>query len=124
MNPKPKALIIEDSPAVAELYAFALHAAGYDPEIKGTGIEAQLWLERKVPDLILLDLHLPYVSGDKLLKQIREDSRMDKTVVFITSNDALQSSFLQNEVDLVLNKPISFSQLRDLSGRFKQQPRA
>ncbi|KAA3659727.1 MAG: DNA-binding response regulator [Chloroflexi bacterium] len=120
LYPKPKALIVEDSTSLAAFYATALESAGYETEIMINGHEAQLWLAKTVPDFVLLDLHLPYVTGDKLLQQIREDSRMDETIVFLASSDPLQARMLQNEADIVLNKPISYSQLRDLSGRFRQ----
>jgi len=45
---------------------------------------------------------------------------MNETVIFLASNDPIQAKILQNEADIVLNKPISYAQLRDLSGRFRQ----
>ena len=117
---KPKALIIEDSTSLAAFYATALESAGYETEIMGNGHEAKIWLEKTIPDFVLLDLNLPYVSGDELLHQIRKDNRMAQTIVFLASSDPLRARMLQDDADLVLNKPISYAQLRDLSGRFRQ----
>jgi CheY-like chemotaxis protein len=74
-------------------------------------------LSEITPDLILLDLHLPNVSGDKILRYIRADDRLAKTHVFLATADHLMAQTLQDEVTLVLIKPISVSQLQLLASR-------
>lgn len=62
-------------------------------------------------------MHLPNVSGNILLKQIRADERLKKTRVVVATADAQMGESLRGEADLVLIKPITFTQLRDLSFR-------
>jgi CheY-like chemotaxis protein len=69
---------------------------------------------------VVLDLHLPGVSGRKLLDVIRADGRLTKTRVILATADYRTAEELRDSADLVLLKPISFKQLRDLSARLLQ----
>jgi CheY-like chemotaxis protein len=72
------------------------------------------------PFLILLDMHLPHISGaDLLTNMIKKDERFAETVVIITTADARMGEAYTDQVDFVLIKPISFVQLRDLTNRLK-----
>ena len=114
---KALAFIIEDHPMLSNLFEEALTEAGYATETALDGQVAAARLQEIVPNLIILDLHLPYVSGGELLTQIRTDSRLDKTRVIIASADGTWSGQLDYEADFVLNKPVSYVQLRDLASR-------
>lgn len=114
---KPLAFIIEDDARLAMLFVEALRYANYEVEVVDNGRTAQTRLQQIVPDLILLDLHLPYVSGSTLLEQIRADERIKRCTVILTTADAILADALRHEADLVLLKPISFTQLRDLAIR-------
>ena len=94
-----------------------LEEAGFRTEIIGSGDEAIARLVDIVPDVVILDLHLPGVQGDEILHRIRADGRMAETrVIVITAYTALART-LQDEADLVLIKPISLNLLRRLVGR-------
>ena len=114
---KPLALIVEDNEHLSYIFSKALADAQYDTEIVADGEAAMSSLSTNSPALVLLDLHLPDVSGTRILHQIRADKRLAKTRVLITSGDALMAETLRDEADLVLQKPISFVQLRDLARR-------
>jgi CheY-like chemotaxis protein len=66
-------------------------------------------------------LHIPSVTGETLLRQIRADPRLAETRVLLATADALRAEMYRPEVDLVLLKPISFSQLSELAARFLKQ---
>ena len=83
------------------------------------GALAQKRLAEIVPDLVILDIHMPKVTGDILLKQIRSDERLKDTRVFLATADANMASQLKDLAELVLLKPIGFSQLKDLAERFR-----
>jgi DNA-binding response OmpR family regulator len=116
---QPLALIIEDEADLAEIFSQALRAAGFTTEIARDGRQALERLAGIVPDIVVLDLHLPHVDGDDLLHQIRDDKRLADTRVIIASADPLMAEVLDGLADLVLIKPVSFGQLRDLSQRLK-----
>jgi len=96
----------------------ALEQAGYYTESIKDGTTARKRLTEVIPEVIVLDLHLPGVDGEKLLDQIREDRRLTNTRVVLATADALLASMLQSQADFVFLKPISFSQLNQLAHRF------
>jgi two-component system cell cycle response regulator DivK len=116
---KPLALIIEDEEMLATIFEQALAMADYETEVIRDGQLAELRLKEIIPAVITLDLHLPHISGEELLGQIRADSRFDKTKVIIATADARMGEYLDKRADLVLIKPIRFSQLRDLAARLR-----
>jgi CheY-like chemotaxis protein len=113
----PLALIIEDDESLATIFALALQMAGFETEIVRGGKAALARLAEITPVLILLDLHLPQVAGHDILRQIRADERLAESKVILATADALRGESLRSEVDLVLLKPISVTQLRDLARR-------
>ena len=119
MEEKPLGYIIEDYEDTLNVFTWALEMAGYNVEAAKDGAVAQKHLTEIIPDLIILDLHMPNVPGDKLLQQIHSDKRLVKTRVFIATADANMAAQLMDQAELVLLKPISLSQLRELAERFK-----
>jgi len=115
------ALIIEDDEDLASIFAEALRGVGFEVEIVADGQTAQERLKHgATPFLILLDMHLPHVSGADLLTNIiKRDEQFAKTIIIITTADARMGEAYTEEVDFVMIKPISFVQLRDLTSRLK-----
>lgn len=70
---KTKILIVEDSDEVVEIYTTALTNAGYAVDVAKNGVEALSKVLAVQPDLILLDLMLPGLSGLDVLQKIRND---------------------------------------------------
>ena len=114
-------LIIEDDEDLASIFAEALRGVGFDVELVADGEAAQERLKSgPTPFLILLDMHLPHISGaDLLTNVIKKDERFAKTIVIITTADARMGEAYTEQVDFVMIKPISFVQLRDLTSRLK-----
>ncbi len=111
------ALVIEDHEDISTLFCMVLEEAGFQTEIIGSGDEAVTRLADVVPDVVILDLHLPGVQGDAILHQIRADERMAETRVIVITAYTVLARTLQDEADLVLIKPISLNLLRRLVGR-------
>ncbi|HSQ18698.1 MAG TPA: response regulator [Anaerolineales bacterium] len=118
---RQQALIIEDEQDLAAIFSKALEVAGYQTGVIHNGQEA---LDRlsdidQAPTLVLLDYHLPLVSGDEILHFIRGDRRFAQTrVIMATCDPAAMVDEIENSADLVLLKPISYIQLRQLASRF------
>ena len=113
------AFIIEDDEDLSTIFADALETVGYEVEQIKDGLKAQQRLKEEVPFMILLDMHLPHVSGTDLLKEIKADERFKDTYVMLTTADARQAEVYEPIADFVMVKPISFVQLRDLTARLK-----
>lgn len=114
---KPLALVVEDQVDIGDIFFMALKTAGFQTELVRSGDKALDWLTDKVPDVVILDIRLPHVSGVEILRQIRADSRLAKTQVIVATAYPESASFLHEHADLVLIKPISPIQLRDLAVR-------
>ena len=116
---QPSALIIEDDRKIATIFAQALQTVNYKTEIIQDGKLALTRLAETVPATVILDLHLPWVSGQDILRKIRADKRLMNTRVMIVTADAILAEELADDADLVLLKPVSFSQLRELASRLR-----
>ncbi|MCL4261565.1 MAG: response regulator [Anaerolineae bacterium] len=114
-----RAIVIEDDRSVANVYTEALRVAGYESEVIGNGRAALDRLRDIVPTLVLLDLHLPEVAGEEILTAVRADPRLADTCVFLVTADHLLAEKMRDDANLVLLKPVSFTQLRDMAIRFR-----
>ena len=119
-NPsKPLAYIVEDDDQLADIFAQAMKMADFETLAIANGQEAIDALADLNPAIVILDLYLPGVSGDKVLSYIRNDARLKKVIVILTSFDSLLADNLREQCDYLLLKPVSFSQLRDLGIRLR-----
>lgn len=113
----PLALILEDDPKLAELYETVLKQCKYDTKIISSGQEAQQNLKTITPDLILLDIHLPYISGTEILKQIKSDERFKTTPVIVMTADLYTAKDLSGKVEHILLKTHGITSLREIATR-------
>ena len=113
----PLAFIVEDNLDLSEISAEALLEAGFAVETINRGDKALARLAEAVPEIVILDMHLPGADGERILHYIRTDPRLAKTRIVITSADAFITRVLDGQADLALLKPVDFIQLRDLARR-------
>ncbi len=113
----PLALVVEDDFDASLIFAKALQAAGLKVEVLRAGDAAVKRLTEIVPNLVVLDLHLPEVDGTEILARIRADWRLGKTRVIVVTADARMAEPVKDDADLVLLKPASYSQVRDFALR-------
>ncbi len=111
---KALALVVEDSAVLAACFAEVLYDAGYKVEIAEDGQAAMNWLQTTVPDLILLDLNIPNVSGEKVLAHIRTEEQFGATRILAISGSATRASQIRGKVDLIMHKPVEYETLRRL----------
>ena len=111
----PFALVIEDNEDQEDITAKALQTADFTTEVIHDGDDAVERLKVVVPDLVVLDMHLPGVSGTGILLQIRADPRLAGTRVVIATVEPEMADLVRDKADLVLTKPIEFGQLYDLA---------
>lgn len=117
MMEKPTALVIEDDEMLATFFATAFEDAGYDVITAHDGERAMSYLNDNVPTIILCDLQLPDVSGEVIMSYIRNQTKFADTRIFAASVEGTRVNYLQNEVDIVLTKPVSYRQLLTLAQR-------
>ena len=109
---KPFALIIEDDRDIVALFRHLLDLAGYRTEIVLDGKVAVEHLSKSKPDIVLLDLKLPGVSGIDILEMMNADEHLKHVPVVVIT--AYQVQTLPVNPELILIKPVNIEQLSDL----------
>lgn len=118
---KPLALLIEDDRDVATLFRHVLDMAGYRSENIYDGIEAMKRLAVLQPDVVLLDLQLPGISGVEIFQKMRADERMKTIPVIVITAYAFHAKHLPIEPDLFLLKPVDIHDLTSLLQRLSDK---
>lgn len=87
---KPKTIVfVEDNPVVLMAYRNRLQREGFNVEPAVDGLEAMKILTQSVPDLVVLDLMLPKISGVEVLKFICADPRYQTIPVIVLSTNSI-----------------------------------
>jgi two-component system, OmpR family, response regulator MtrA len=115
---KPLAFIVEDDPQLSQIFTLTL-SESFRTETITDGAYALVRLSDTVPNLVVLDINLPGASGAQIIQFIRADLRFDATRVILATADSRQADELHDKADIVLLKPISITQLRELANRLK-----
>lgn len=111
---KPRVLVIDDDPAIAELVAINLEMAGYDVTQATDGIKGQALAVQLVPDLIMLDLMLPKVDGFTICQRLRRDERTsDIPILMLTALSQTQDKVegFNAGADDYLTKPFELEEM-------------
>lgn len=81
-----KIAIIEDDQAISQMYRIKFEAEGYEVETADNGKLGLELCENMRPDIILLDLMMPEMTGDEMLKKLRQTEHGKDTKVVILTN--------------------------------------
>lgn len=105
---KPLILVVEDDPSVQSLMRYLLESEGYDVVIARDGLEGLVKMELQHPSLMILDLMMPNVSGDRVLQEIRSDPRLASVPILVVSgrHDVHESFDTVLGTENVFAKPI------------------
>jgi CheY-like chemotaxis protein len=109
-----KILIIEDNAVVARLYENKLKATGNAVTIAFDGAEGLKLIHEIRPDLVLLDLMLPNMSGIEIIKKIREDYRFENLPIMAYSSadeDILSQAVEAGSTTVVSKNETSFKEI-------------
>jgi len=112
-------LIVEDEPSIIELVTFALRDSGWNTYAVSSAGEAWEFIQRRSPQLVLLDWMLPDQSGLRLLSRIRGDRQLaELPVIMLTAKSMEEDKIagLDNGADDYITKPFS---PRELTARIK-----
>ena len=109
MARKQTILVVEDDEDLRHLFRTALALAGYEVQEAGDGLEALLKIDTAPPDLVVLDVMLPQISGLVVKQEIAAQTLTREIPVVIITGSAID---LGDTTDVcVLRKPISPDQL-------------
>jgi CheY-like chemotaxis protein len=79
--------MVEDHPDIADLYQLKLQLEGYRVAVASDGVAGLSMARSLMPDLILLDIHMPQLDGLQVLAALREDKTTDDLPVVVCSED-------------------------------------
>ena len=116
-------LIVEDDVRLAHLFEKAMLHTGYEVMVTHSGKDVITLLDTHQPDLLLLDLGLPEISGMDILHALQTHRQThDLKVIIISGNHHTAKTIDDSLVDLTLIKPVSIRELTVMSGRlFERQ---
>ena len=109
-----KLLLVEDDPAIADVYAFPLRLAGYEVEIAPDGEAALLALEANPPAMMLLDIRLPKLDGLQVLERLRAAG--NELPVVVLSNhmdgDTIRRAYALGALEYLIKSQVTPTALR------------
>ncbi|HZK67219.1 MAG TPA: response regulator [Chloroflexota bacterium] len=100
-------LAVEDEPDMLEIIRVNLEQAGYNVVPAADGVQAYNALEGSKPDLVVLDLSMPNMSGFRFARLVRRDARWEKLPLIVVTAFAFEEvEDLANEkIDGFITKP-------------------
>lgn len=85
LNPM-KILIIEDDPLMNKMYSEKLSRDGFEVAAASHGREGLEKLKAEPPDLVILDIMMPGISGLQVIDEMKRDPRLEKIPIIVLSN--------------------------------------
>jgi two-component system, OmpR family, catabolic regulation response regulator CreB len=105
---KPRILVVEDEPAIADTIVYALATDGFEPDWCGTGADALKAVRQRGPALAVLDIGLPDTNGFELFRQLRElDPALPAIFLTARSSEVDRVVGLELGADDYMAKPFS-----------------
>ncbi|MCR4589588.1 MAG: response regulator transcription factor [Lachnospiraceae bacterium] len=111
MNNKTNILVVEDDRQIRKLMSTTLSSNEYNIECACDGSQAIMAVSTNKFDIVLLDLGLPDMDGEIVIKKIREWSKIPIIVISARGEDSDKISALDNGADDYLTKPFSIEEL-------------
>ena len=113
---RPHVLIIEDEAGLLEILELNFRSAGYTVSTATDGVTAWQRFEHERPDLLVLDLNLPKISGFRLLELVRSES--DLPVLILTAYDFAEAEEVaRHRPDAFVKKPFDVQELVHIADR-------
>lgn len=119
-------LLVEDEPLLGNLLSQRLSKEGFEMVLAHDGEEALARLRETRPDLVLLDIILPKISGFELLETLQADPQFEKAPVIIISNLGQESDVARGQslgaVQYFVKAKVSIEELVEHVKTFLRHP--
>ena len=122
-----KIVIVEDEPDTAEMFAEMMRLSGHQVLKSYGGTSAIALISHEVPDVVVLDVMMPDLSGLDVLRFIRRDPRLGDIPVIVVSAKGLPIDIkegLDAGANIYLTKPVAFQDLNAAVRRVLQTPKS
>ena len=84
VRPRGRVLVVDDDPVICDLVAATLTEHGYPTRRASDAREALYLVEREIPDVVVLDVHLPDISGYQVCRRLRDDHGDSVGIILIS----------------------------------------
>jgi DNA-binding response OmpR family regulator len=111
MNDTINILVIEDDEDISGLLCNIIRKSGYAPKPAYSGTEAVIYLENQSWDMVLLDLMLPGLSGEDLLKKVTEESHIPVIIISAKLETQTKIDALRAGADDYITKPFDIEEV-------------
>jgi two-component system, OmpR family, KDP operon response regulator KdpE len=108
---KPTVLVVDDEPQILRVMRASLPIRGYEVLTASSGEEALNQLSKQVPDLIILDLAMPEMSGLEVCRRVREFSSVPIIVLSAKGSESDKVAALDLGADDYVTKPFGMDEL-------------
>jgi DNA-binding response OmpR family regulator len=113
---RPLVLIVEDEEGLQEILELNFYAAGYQVLTAADGVTGWQHFDRERPDLLVLDLKIPRMSGFRLLELVRSES--DVPILILTAYDFAEAEEVaRHRPDAFVKKPFDIAELIKIANR-------
>lgn len=122
---KKTVLIIEDEEDAAELFAEMMRVSGFRVAKTSSSTPALALMTQEKPDVVLLDIMMPEISGLDILRQMRRDPALMNIPVIVVSAKSMPTDIkhsMQAGASMYLTKPVGFLELREAVDRALGNP--
>ncbi len=114
--------IAEDNTDMQEIYRTIFVGLTDSIHLVKDGIEAIAYLSTNTPNLMILDINMPGMSGLEVLRQIKQEDRFaDVKTIIVTANAPAINSEISSLADLFVTKPVDVFHLKLLAERLLSQ---
>lgn len=104
-------LIVEDDFALGDVIKEILDISGYQVELARDGRRAMQYLSDHTPDIVILDMHLPEISGLVIIDFIQSERRLADTRVLVMTADTNLLESIRERIQAGFVKPFGVVQL-------------
>lgn len=111
MSKKPLILVVDDEPQLLRVMRASLPVRGFDVRVASSGEEALDEISKEMPDLIILDLMLPGLSGLDVCRRVREFSTVPIIVLSVKGSETDKVQALNLGADDYVTKPFGMEEL-------------
>ncbi|RZM28796.1 MAG: response regulator [Pedobacter sp.] len=107
-----KIMICDDDPGILEMMEMIIEEYGFEVFTEANSLHVLKGLEREKPDLLLLDIWMPLLSGDQVLKNIKANAQfVDLPVIMYSASAEGQSIAQGSGADDYIAKPFDMDEL-------------
>ncbi len=110
-------LVVDDEGAITDLVSDVLSEEGYQVRVCHDGASALLDILTDAPDLVLLDIGLPVMTGDLVLRELRATGFAWLPII-VTTAGTNPERYLADGATAILKKPFTLDQLIGLVGSY------